>query len=243
MARRLFGEFYRLLVLICWGHRLPFSYAQRPVHWILWSPRAQKAVIVIPEEAEALIPIISKINPPNVHLIVYAAPITKQMLHFNHLDYYTIPKFDGIIPTQVKIEIGLLAGRLYFEFSECKDIGQYLDTQEEHFSERASSYAFPCVKGFASQPFAFLEEWFSVTRKGQDYAHTPMGYICQGRPLRRDHPFFSAATADHSPSASTVVNMNISGADGVGPFNEDSDEDEHFLDDDEDEFVETTEDH
>jgi hypothetical protein len=47
------------------------------------------------------------------------------------------------------------------------------------------------IRSFTRKPLTFLHEWLTVRRKGQDFAHTPMGYVCQGKPLTANHPFFA----------------------------------------------------
>lgn len=63
-----------------------------------------------------------------VHLITYAAPITKNMLHFNGLSYYILPRLpDGYIaPDWLSIELGIFAGRLYINFPEYTPLTNYL---------------------------------------------------------------------------------------------------------------------
>ncbi|PWY88227.1 hypothetical protein BO70DRAFT_331486 [Aspergillus heteromorphus CBS 117.55] len=166
----------------------------RPVHWILWSPRAGKAIVIIPEEAEALIPVLRTIDSPQTYLILYAPPISKQMLHFNTFRYHTIPRLDSEIPSGVKLDLSILAGRLYFEFGEYKAILRYLDPPTTSFSAKSTSSGRSRrhkIKISTRLPRRFLEEWFAVARKGQDFTYTPMGYVCQNRGLRADHPFFA----------------------------------------------------
>ncbi|RAL03896.1 uncharacterized protein BO80DRAFT_487696 [Aspergillus ibericus CBS 121593] len=141
----------------------------RPVNWILCNN--QFAIVVIPEEAEALIPILRATAAQATYLITYAAPVTKAMLHFDNLDYYTIPALPSrsLLPVWLSFELGIFAGRLYFEYSE------YVRIRERVLPESMS----------------FLQEWLALRRQGQDISHTPMGYVCQRRTLRKDHPFFS----------------------------------------------------
>jgi hypothetical protein len=54
---------------------------------------------------------------------------------------------------------------------------------------------------FAEKPVAFLHEWLAIRRKGQDFEHTPMGFITTGKPLSADHPFFSADQKDEQADA------------------------------------------
>ncbi|PWY75305.1 hypothetical protein BO94DRAFT_578003 [Aspergillus sclerotioniger CBS 115572] len=159
----------------------------RPVHWILWSPQAGKAVVIIPEEAEVLIPILRNANPGISYLIVYAAPITKEMLHFDSFRYYTIPKLETDMPPSVRMDLGILAGRLYFKFEDYSGILESVRPRHKVPSEESQSSG---TGQLVKAPIKFLEEWFALTRKGQDFTYTPMGYVCQGRKLSSDHPFF-----------------------------------------------------
>lgn len=185
------------------------------------------AILIVPEEAEVLIPILSSAQHPLVHLLCYAAPVTRRMLHFNNLAFYAIPTLpvDWKAPNWLKIQLGIFAGRLYFDYDEYTDILKFLglcgsegtledfmaeidamslaeaqdsstgvDTTDDEYGKvvRAEGKATAKVDPhkFVSKPLTFLQEWLSVRRRGQDFAHTPMGYICQGKPLNSDHPFF-----------------------------------------------------
>jgi hypothetical protein len=48
-------------------------------------------LVIIPEEAEILLPIIANNEDAPTHLITYAAPVTRKMLHFGNLDFYAVP--------------------------------------------------------------------------------------------------------------------------------------------------------
>ncbi|TGO44474.1 hypothetical protein BCON_0512g00030 [Botryotinia convoluta] len=110
-------EFMRTIEL---GNRRSNDNFLRSVEWILWSPSNETALIVIPEEVELLIPMIRTARKPIVHLITYAAPITKSMQHFNGLSYYVLPSLlNGYkIPEWLSIELGIFAGRLYINHIE-----------------------------------------------------------------------------------------------------------------------------
>jgi hypothetical protein len=43
----------------------------------------------------------------------------------------------------------------------------------------------------AQNPLTFLQEWLALRRRGQDFAHSPMGFVSQGKWLREDHVFFN----------------------------------------------------
>lgn len=176
----------------------------RPSHWVLWSSINEIGLVVSPEEANALIPMLrhAYIDGPASHLIVYSAPITRRMLHFNDMDYYAIPPLPSrfTAPSWLKVELGLFSGRLYFQWEEYAEIMSYLGMQapmnEEDTHEQAVHRA-----PFAEKPVAFLHEWLAIRRKGQDFEHTPMGFITTGKPLSADHPFFSADQKDEQADA------------------------------------------
>ncbi|KAM3084368.1 hypothetical protein ACMFMG_001526 [Clarireedia jacksonii] len=189
-ASRLFvsGEFMQTVML---GKGVANDNFVRPVEWILWNPSNQTALIIISEEAELLIPIIRAARKPKVHLIAYAAPVTKNMLLFDKLSYYTLPSLPvGYkVPNWLSIELGIFAGRLYFSFPECAHLMRYLQLADNTSAE-ASHTKNAHIGVFTTNPANFLLDWLTLRRKGQDIIHTPMGYICQGRPLDKDHPFF-----------------------------------------------------
>jgi hypothetical protein len=83
----------------------------------LWSPKAEIAIVVIPEEAELIIPLIHSNKLSYTHLLTYSAPVTRKMLHFNSLDYYAIPSLPKgwKAPGWLMIELGIFAGRLCFQ--------------------------------------------------------------------------------------------------------------------------------
>ncbi|KAI2471129.1 hypothetical protein F4781DRAFT_143131 [Annulohypoxylon bovei var. microspora] len=57
-------------------------------------------------------------------------------------------------------------------------------------STRPSGQSF---KGLTSKPYTFTQEYLAVRRRGQDFTHTPMGFLCNGKPLSVDSPFFRRA--------------------------------------------------
>lgn len=155
-----------------------------------------------------MIPIIRAVRKPKVHLITYAAPVTKNMLHFNGLSYYTLPRLPTgyTVPDWFSIELGIFAGRLYINFPECAPLKEYLQLADKTDTETTQSNS-EHVDVFTKNPVNFLLEWLTLCRKGQDIMHTPMGYVCQGRPLHESHPFFVARCAD----AGEVVTPSVGG--------------------------------
>lgn len=134
-----------------------------------------------------------------VSLLTYSAPVTKSMWLFNTLKYFTMPvrEKSAAFPPWLSIEIGVLAGRLYFDFAEYTPLITWLGVDEatklstgllNEPSQETSSVA----RGlFVDQPLKFLLEWLTYRRQTLDIMHTPMGYICQRRRLYREHSFFT----------------------------------------------------
>ncbi|KAM3068070.1 hypothetical protein ACMFMF_009436 [Clarireedia jacksonii] len=166
----------------------------RPVEWILWNPSNDTALMIIPEEAELLIPILRTASRPCVYLIVYTTPVTKSMLNFDGVLYYTIPTLPvGYkAPDWLSIELGIFAGRLYFPFVEYAALVDYLQLSDNSIEEESGQRTSPQmdVSVFTKTPTNFLQDWLTLRRKGQNIMHTPMGYVCQRRPLHSNHPFF-----------------------------------------------------
>lgn len=155
------------------------------------------------------------------HLLIYAAPITRKMLHFNHLKFYSIPSLpsDWRAPTWLQVELGLYSGRLYFEWEEYEQMCSLLGIQEGpglveesgldmmvdgaadetpaqdgvQVQVQAQAHKDPTSEDskLAQSPLTFLQEWLALRRRGQDFAHSPMGFVSQGKWLREDHVFFN----------------------------------------------------
>ena len=157
--------------------------------WILWSEISQTALIIIPEEAEALIPSMRATKVASAYLLTYAAPVTRSMTHFDNLDYYTIPALPSgwKPPTWLRIELGIFAGRLYFDFEDYAPLCDYLGLDADDTRKNGTT----ARETFATKPKEFLREWLAIRRPGQDITHTPMGYLCQGKKLEVTHPFFA----------------------------------------------------
>ncbi|KAK4153830.1 hypothetical protein C8A00DRAFT_43330 [Chaetomidium leptoderma] len=224
----------------------------RPVNWVLWSELVKTAIVLIPEEAEQVMRRMhAQSTHPKVHLMTYASPVTKRMMAFNNLTFFSMPPLpeDWVAPQWLKTELGLLAGRLYFEWPEYETLCKFLgvpdekdqpgsvpldgEDEEEEDSILASeddgekedgdgdgdeagkkTIIAPRKKGqtvttsFSLRPLTFLQEWLAIRRHGQDFVHTPMGFLTQGKPLQASHPFFGG---DISTTARTVVGAGLAG--------------------------------
>ncbi|KAM3477573.1 hypothetical protein MY5147_002645 [Beauveria neobassiana] len=172
----------------------------RPVNWILWSPSSETALIIIPEEADVVIPLLRKMVKPLVWLLGYTAPVTKSMQSFNCLSYLTIPRWprDMKVPVWLGIEVGVFSGRLYFEFAEYEPLLAWLGLLPDS-DERAGA------GGFISkihEPLQFLQEWLTFRRQTEDILYTPAGFVCQRQHLHQGHFFFSSASTGPTGAAS-----------------------------------------
>ncbi|KAL1792497.1 hypothetical protein ACET3X_009004 [Alternaria dauci] len=203
----------------------------RPSHWVLWSTVGQQALLISPEEANQLIPIMQEqqqalLNDGSVHLIVYAAPVTRRMLQFNQLDYYAMPalptNFEA--PIWLRVEMGLFAGRLYLEWDEYYLLLEYLGL-DENLSQH------PEKDAFAKKPLTFVHEWLALRRKGQDFEHTPMGFVTAGKPLTENHPFFRKLAHGDDPALRQHVARAVPGQ--LDALEDEEEDDDH----DEEEFV------
>ncbi|KAH6616239.1 hypothetical protein B0J18DRAFT_469477 [Chaetomium sp. MPI-SDFR-AT-0129] len=204
---------------------LPPDNLLRPVNWVLWSAVFETAVVLIPEEAEQVIRMMhTRSTHPRVHLLTYASPVTRRMMEFNNLTFFSIPQLpkNWEAPQWLKTELGLLAGRLYFQWPEhaeiCKFLGvveagkpgsgpleneeaddavtsddEVAEDQDEEDKVVAASKGknHRVSSSFSPRPLAFLQDWLAVRRHGQDFVHTPMGFLTQGKKLQESHPFFS----------------------------------------------------
>jgi hypothetical protein len=133
----------------------------RSCHWMLWSSISQQALLVSPEEADALIPIMRKERSVeadgDVHLLAYAAPVTRRMLHFNQLDYHATPPLPTTFeaPAWLRVELGIVSGRLYVEWDEYYTLLEYLGLDKD-LSQH------PEKQGFAKKPLTFRKYMLKV---------------------------------------------------------------------------------
>ena len=134
------------------------------------------------------------------------------------LSYYVLPHLpDGYTaPDWLSIELGILGARLYFNFAEYAPLVKFLDIADSPNAENSALLGKQSAAPAGSLS-TFLFDWLSIRRKGQDIVQTPMGYICQGRPLNERHPFFRTADAN------AVEVWGISGAKSTGEALEDED--------------------
>ncbi|KAM0229983.1 hypothetical protein ACHAPO_009535 [Fusarium lateritium] len=174
----------------------------RPVEWVLWRPAIEMALIVIPEEAELLLPKLRRIQTPTTFLLTYKTPLTRSLLEVGDLAYYPVPtpKKELMIPSWLSIEIGLLAGRLYLPYDQYTQLRSCLEGDERAEPSVAADdvlrnrkHILPNFGIMNAKPLAkFLTEWLAHRSRSSDIMHTPMGYLIQNRDLPENHPFFTS---------------------------------------------------
>lgn len=174
----------------------------RPVEWILWRPDIETALIVIPEEAELLLPILRRIQTPTTFLLPYTSPFTRSLLEVGTLAYYPVPtpKKELVIPSWLSIEIGIMAGRLYLPYDQfaqlrsCLKVGKRAEplvTMDN--AHRTRKHILPNFSILSPQSLSkFLTEWILYRSRSSDITHTPMGYLIKNRGLPENHPFFTS---------------------------------------------------
>jgi hypothetical protein len=202
---------------------------------MVWSKYTGATLIVNPEEAEAILPILRAVKQPVCHLLSYSAAVTRKMNQFNDMKFYAVPALprSWTAPQWLTLEVGFLAGRLYFPFHEYDAVRKFFglkpDPQKEtnglgaksdiaevpaEANEGHSSPALtyesetwsltsspmntaptpPPEKIFTEKPMVFLREWLAIRRGGNNFKHTPMGYLCDGRQLSSNHPYFRSSS-------------------------------------------------
>ena len=188
-------------------HKQPRDEYARPVHWILFSAINETALIVSDHEANLIIPLIRDVKPAVTHLIAYAAPVTRSMLVFDDLRFYSVPTLPKSweAPAWLVRDLGIFAGRLYFEYDTqygevCKIMGlpppppskdaKVIETElwkelafadEDEQDQKNQTW----TKPFSPNALLFMQEWLAVRRKGQDFSQTMMGEVCRGRRVVR----------------------------------------------------------
>lgn len=191
------------VVVVHWGK--PLDEYSRPVHWLLWSTTTDTALIVSEFEADAVLPLIRDQRPASTYLITYAAPVTRAMLPFDTLRLYTVPRLptDWRAPTWLVRDLGIFAGRLYFDFddqshavyqalglpppaSKTEDLRVELTEMDLwHKLPFGDGQQVTTQEPFSKNPLLFMQEWLAIRRKGQDFSQSMIGDLIRGRRLER----------------------------------------------------------
>jgi hypothetical protein len=174
----------------------------RPVHWILSSTITKEILLISPYEADQLI--IRLQNQSLVRLHVYAPKVTKTMVSFETLRFYTIPaSLAESAPPEASLHgLGLFAGSLYMQdFSGYEELcsllgittsviddNEYINVSVDRFVDRASrarlGWLVDCP--FDKCPIPFLKALTALRMKGQGYIQSHLGSLISGRILTED---------------------------------------------------------
>ena len=178
------------------------------------------------------------------------------MTHFNKLQTYAAPALpeQWEPPIWLSVELLLFSGGLYFDYDLYIPFMEYLglataqtmhderhgDTVDKIEAEDSNAgesvlQAQPRSTAFTAKPLVFLQEWLAIRRKGQDFAHTPMGYVCQGKILKPNHPFFAQpGTSSTAKDRATEQTAPDGKSDGYASKEKVSSADESDVDDEDD---------
>ncbi|KAK6835101.1 hypothetical protein PG987_009795 [Apiospora arundinis] len=182
------GEFEKTVKVVVESYSDQFM---RPVQWVLYSPSPETAIMVTPEEAEELIPVLMGTEAPT-YLLTYATPVTRRMACFNSLKFFSVPPLPDTweAPPELVVELGLFAGRLYFDWNEyptvCRVLGidegmvtkeefDFSTEQETASAGSSNETSIPVVDGPAEvtstrrnghqEPSGFTSKPFTFTRE------------------------------------------------------------------------------
>lgn len=203
---------------------------QRPVEWILWCPNRDTGIIIIPEEAELLLPVLRGEKQPIVWLLSYSAPLTRYMCIFNRLNFFTVPSppnREFKVPRWMTLEVGIVSARLYFGWLEYKGLLAWLGMAKGAKGEEIASQ---CGGLYPAEARKFLLDWLSHCHNTFNILHTPVGFVAQGKELRHDHSFFGASSLDEADVAAAAqengaVSSKRVGKGLDGALDDDSDDD------------------
>lgn len=221
-----------------WGR--PRDEYSRPVHWILWSKVTDTALICSDFEADAVLQILLNKSPPCTYLIVYSAPVTRSMVVFDTLNFYSIPTLPDTwsAPPWLVRDLGIFAGRLYFDYEkQCRMICETLGLPPPAQTKSAPSAALTeadlwselpydenrkeekAKEPFSTAPLAFMQEWLAVRRKGQDFSQTMMGDLCRGGRLNGERVAADGIAEDDRSEEVSEPTMSEAGDEerSVGP--------------------------
>lgn len=177
---------------------------QRDVRWVVLNKAESKAkeemVIISPYEANELMEEFQASEKVALHLYV-----PRQNLAFDatdHLDLYAVPSSSPRQPisTDLKIELNLFAGQLYFSsYAEYVDVCNYLGLSwfaaEDGVQVRSDGFIEPAQGSVSAQqtckfkesPVKFLNVLMSkIRRHGGGIEKTHLGKVLEGRILGKE---------------------------------------------------------
>lgn len=176
----------------------------RTVNWVLSSLTHDQLLIISPHEANELMPLIRGSTVAKLH--VFAPRITKTMVSFDSMDFYTICKRSNTRKASQEMirNLNIFAGALYSNsLAEYEALCDFLgvvtparlsNTQSEvaiasdGFAppESRMQLSWPLDCPFTKSPLPLLKSIFSLRCRGQDFGHTHMGCLVNGRAVRQN---------------------------------------------------------
>ncbi|KAI5273021.1 hypothetical protein E4T47_03715 [Aureobasidium subglaciale] len=169
----------------------------RPVHWVLSSSKTKRLLVISPFELNELLHVIKASE--HVRLHTFAARLTKKMLNFGNMDFYTFPETSGCDEGPVR-ELELFAGSLYVPNAHV--YGKYCDFLGLLSPSRRSTVADFVKDGyvekdarasldwkdcpFQKNPLPFWKQALTLRNYGQGFEYTHMGSILNGKALTKD---------------------------------------------------------
>ncbi|KAK0127299.1 hypothetical protein ONS96_006849 [Cadophora gregata f. sp. sojae] len=177
----------------------------RPVHWLLTLRRAHNGitcVIISPQEANELLPIIRKKQRVTLH--VYTPRLSLANHTLEDLAFCAIPALPaGWVIPPIGIQINLFAGQLYLRcieeyFALCQFLGLCYKAPDDQIRVACDGFVNPEYRKmldstmarhcrFMQTPIPFLRALFAMRRKGQGFANSHLGRILNGELLRYEH--------------------------------------------------------
>jgi len=188
----------------------------RPVQWILSRKKdlGQLLVLLSSFEADLLMPDIRASE--YVHLHVYAPRTSQRMKPSDDLRLYSIPPLpsDWTPPLDLIDRLNVFAGQLYLSDYKsylrlCRFLG--VPTSTTYFPDgtatRRNLFNIPgsfeeMEITFSGSPLPSVMALLAIRNRGRPFAHTHMGKILQGQPLKeKDFERPTSIVSDHNPAA------------------------------------------
>ena len=132
---------------------------------------------------------------------------------------------DVAINTQADLAVEI--DELQMESSGSSDDNQTFvqdEGQAAQYSDHETKEA-RAAKLKTTRMLTFVHAWLGTRGRGQDFTHTPMGYICARKPLTADHPFFCAL--DNEAARSRVQHAMAGDDSAFADMNVAKDDDDH----------------
>jgi len=180
----------------------------RSVQWILTShssrdSKIDRAMIISPFEANALLPRMAKSANTTLHL--YRARVNSGYMSVDDLAFYSVPaRFPQLhFPRSVAAQLNLFAGQLYINsYADYKEICKFLGLLPQKLTEEMEQAGWEVDAagfiqsdnegaiggqyGLAKSPVGFMRTLMRLRRNGDGIGKTHMGRVLEGAVLREE---------------------------------------------------------